>query len=81
MVRRRMIDNASCARCGATQESILHVLRDCSFTKEVWQQQVPAAELPKFFGLAMDQWSMDGLQGLHGFSNHTVTTLLFGVTY
>lgn len=38
-VRRRMTIDASCARCGAVQETIMHVLRDCSAAKDVWRQQ------------------------------------------
>ncbi|MBA0735778.1 hypothetical protein Gogos_019593 [Gossypium gossypioides] len=37
-VRRNLTDDAGCVLCGVTQESILHVLRDCHGANVVWSQ-------------------------------------------
>ncbi|CAN1141919.1 Putative ribonuclease H protein At1g65750 [Linum perenne] len=36
--RRHLSDNASCPRCAAMDESIMHVTRDCPFASEVWDK-------------------------------------------
>ncbi|CAN1726177.1 Putative ribonuclease H protein At1g65750 [Linum perenne] len=36
--RRKMTDDASCSLCHGVDETIGHVLRDCRFAKEVWNQ-------------------------------------------
>ncbi|CAN1156973.1 Putative ribonuclease H protein At1g65750 [Linum perenne] len=35
--RRHLTEDSSCPRCGATKESILHVLRDCNYAGQVWE--------------------------------------------
>ncbi|CAN1257225.1 Putative ribonuclease H protein At1g65750, partial [Linum perenne] len=34
--RRHMSQDSSCPRCGHSEESILHILRDCPFAVQVW---------------------------------------------
>ena len=33
---RHMAPSATCSRCGANDETILHCLRDCRFSKSIW---------------------------------------------
>ncbi|CAN1143560.1 Putative ribonuclease H protein At1g65750, partial [Linum perenne] len=43
---RHLTGEGKCPRCEATEESILHVLRDCAFAKQVWDQIGVSATAP-----------------------------------
>ncbi|CAI9088292.1 OLC1v1022590C1 [Oldenlandia corymbosa var. corymbosa] len=46
----------ACDRCGAAQETVLHVLRDCHDAVKVWSDFVPIAWRSRFFSLTLEDW-------------------------
>lgn len=58
-----MADMADYARCGAAQETILHVLRDCKPTAKIWKQYIQLDSLTKFFELDLESWVLTNTQG------------------
>ena len=49
LVARRLQVDACCPRCHVEEESIFHVLRDCSFSKNVWQKLGGQVNILNFF--------------------------------
>lgn len=47
-VRRNLAANGDYALCGCGNETVLHVLCDCSFAKKVWTMVIPTHLLPFF---------------------------------
>uniref|UniRef100_A0A199UBV5 Uncharacterized protein n=1 Tax=Manihot esculenta TaxID=3983 RepID=A0A199UBV5_MANES len=54
--RRGLTNNEACGLCGAHQESVLHVLRDCRMIKSVWREMVAPAKQGVFFSLSLIEW-------------------------
>ncbi|XP_058733589.1 uncharacterized protein LOC131605224 [Vicia villosa] len=48
--------SASCNLCGSVCESTLHVLRDCSFARRVWDNRIPGSIMQAFFGTNLQDW-------------------------
>lgn len=36
--RRKVTQSANCTRCGATEENLLHCIRDCAFSRQMWER-------------------------------------------
>lgn len=53
---RGISDSASCPRCNQQDESIMHVLRDCEGTLEMWEQLVDPNQWHRFASLGLLQW-------------------------
>lgn len=45
-----------CPRCHAGVETILHMLRDCSLRKILWQQLRERVDNNSFFSLGLQDW-------------------------
>lgn len=58
-----MTTDASCMRCGAAQETTIHVMWDYRFAAEVWHRLVSKEAIPSFFGSGMDNWLLENLKG------------------
>ncbi|KAH1090208.1 hypothetical protein J1N35_017465 [Gossypium stocksii] len=43
-------------------EDVLHILRDCSFTKEIWHQIIPTNQFRNFFSSSISEWLTSNLQ-------------------
>lgn len=50
------MDNTSCLLCGDIQESVLIVLRDCPFAKEVWLKFLSFESAKVLFEVELDEW-------------------------
>lgn len=50
-----MAADLSCPVCGAPMEDVLHVLRDCSATRQVWSRLFPM-ESVQFLSLSSKDW-------------------------
>lgn len=59
--RRGLTKNASCKRCGAVDESILHVLRDCFLAKHVWDEMVPLNCRNLFYSMLEGDWLVSNI--------------------
>lgn len=58
-----MIDYSGCTLSCITQETILHVLRDCLCAKEVWLKTLSSGSRDSFFATNFEEWlqlSSDG---------------------
>ncbi|KAE8687020.1 hypothetical protein F3Y22_tig00111027pilonHSYRG00770 [Hibiscus syriacus] len=61
--RRRMLTNdCSCATCGAAMESVIHVLRDCPPSRNLWLRVVPHSTYTSFFGIDLQSWITQNIQ-------------------
>lgn len=58
-----MTDNMGCVQCGAAQESISHVLRDCGFAFAVWLKLLYANQVSDFFEVSFDDWFSANFNG------------------
>ncbi|CAN1274381.1 Putative ribonuclease H protein At1g65750 [Linum perenne] len=54
--RRHLSDNTSCPRCTGTEESVLHVIRDCHFAKKVWDELAFSQSGTIRSGNRVDNW-------------------------
>ncbi|MBA0824956.1 hypothetical protein Goarm_021588, partial [Gossypium armourianum] len=55
-VRRGIGDGELCTTCGNAPENVIHVIRDCSVTKEVWYRLIPTAKRGNFFFESLQEW-------------------------
>lgn len=53
---RGITKDASCKACGAAEETLIHVLRDCYLTRKVWNQLQPLSFKDLFFSLQEGDW-------------------------
>lgn len=51
-----VLDSALCLRCQRRDESIMHILRDCDCTLELWENIVNPDQWHKFASLGLVQW-------------------------
>lgn len=59
---RQIIASATCARCGVSDESVFHCIRDCPFSKIIWHH-IGFSE-PYFFAVTdIEIWCKSGLIG------------------
>ncbi|QHO25231.1 Putative ribonuclease H protein [Arachis hypogaea] len=54
--RRHLTTDNACPRCRQHEESILHLLRDCSYARRVWQRLIPANGIHSFFNTSLHDW-------------------------
>ncbi|BFG33690.1 hypothetical protein CerSpe_199640 [Prunus speciosa] len=54
--KRHLTLDPSCLICGWLSESILHILRDCSRTKEIWKVVLPSSQGTQFFQTELKPW-------------------------
>lgn len=55
-MKRNISSSASCPRCGAAVETILHVLRDCPSSRAIWLRWLGRSRLDQFNGFALQEW-------------------------
>ncbi|CAN1250668.1 Putative ribonuclease H protein At1g65750, partial [Linum perenne] len=66
-MRRHLCNDDVCSRCRAGPEDTLHVLRDCSFAKSIWQALIPTRDHQEFFtGTFLDCSSENLLPRIEG---------------
>lgn len=53
---RRITASDTCPRCNQQPESILHILRDCEITLELWEQLVDPNVWHVFPSLSLVRW-------------------------
>lgn len=56
--RKWLTYNADCPRCNQGEESVLHVIRDCKWAREVWPCLIPAELKDEFFSMELRPWLM-----------------------
>ncbi|PKI55955.1 hypothetical protein CRG98_023687 [Punica granatum] len=57
-VRQRLTVSADCPRCNTNVESIIHILRDCSSARQMWERLIPPSLQPNFFSVSLHDWLM-----------------------
>ncbi|KAJ1441395.1 Ribonuclease H-like superfamily [Sesbania bispinosa] len=58
-----LFDTALCPVCQQSEETTLHVLRDCAATKEVWRSLGVDPDSASFFSVRVNDWFMQNLTG------------------
>ncbi|CAN1786910.1 Putative ribonuclease H protein At1g65750 [Linum perenne] len=70
-VRRHLSSDASCSFCHASEETTIHILRDCTFARESWENLGEFDNSGSHWQGDLDSWIRQGLLLANG--------LLFGV--
>ncbi|KAE8693912.1 hypothetical protein F3Y22_tig00110788pilonHSYRG00090 [Hibiscus syriacus] len=60
--RRMLTNDCSCATCGAALESVIHVLRDCPHSRNLWLRVVPHSTYASFFDIELQSWITQNIQ-------------------
>lgn len=60
--RRRMTADASCPRCGAVQETVVHALRECPDSIATWRQWAPPRVLNRWRDSTLQNWIEQNLK-------------------
>lgn len=58
-----MIDNSGCVLCRGTQETVLHVLRDCNIAREDWMKLLSSDTVNIYFVAGLEDWLHASLDG------------------
>ncbi|KAJ8763628.1 hypothetical protein K2173_003100 [Erythroxylum novogranatense] len=53
---RHLASDPNCARCGASIESALHVLKDCLHAHQIWEKGHTSKFIPDFYHLNLLDW-------------------------
>ena len=62
LMRRHLVSNGYCDRCGLDLESTLHVLRDCPMTQRIWNHFVPRSFQADFYSKPLKEWIISNIQ-------------------
>ena len=62
LLGRRLANDAQCQMCNNGRESIMHILRDCSFAKVFWDNTVSVSNIQNFFSLDLCDWLTRNLE-------------------
>ncbi|WJX61000.1 hypothetical protein P8452_46145 [Trifolium repens] len=55
----------TCPACGNGDETIIHVLRDCSYATQVWIKLLASIHITNFFSLTCREWIFDNMEKAH----------------
>lgn len=58
---RKLTENANCGICDGVEESVLHILRDCSAARRIWLRLLNLNQWTVFKGLEDQQWLRQNL--------------------
>ncbi|MBA0570855.1 hypothetical protein Golob_004461, partial [Gossypium lobatum] len=61
-VRRGIGQEESCHLCGYNTEDALHVLKDCPFANDIWNQVIPSNQHKWFFNGNLSEWLLCNLR-------------------
>lgn len=61
-VTRKMATDPSCQRCGHPEEALLHIFRDCTIVRHIWQTVGGTANYPSFFTNNLTTWLQKNLK-------------------
>ncbi|EOY24339.1 RNA-directed DNA polymerase (Reverse transcriptase), Polynucleotidyl transferase, Ribonuclease H fold-like protein [Theobroma cacao] len=78
--RRNMSSSATCALCSVSDESVLHLLRDCPHSKEVWLKLGSRMGYGNFFDLLLSDWLLTNLKNYNVCVDGIPWVILFGFT-
>ncbi|RYQ83778.1 hypothetical protein Ahy_B10g102615 [Arachis hypogaea] len=59
--RRHLTNDDSCPRCHHHDETVIHVLRDCSYAQCIWKYLLPPNFVNSFFNTDLKDWLMQNL--------------------
>lgn len=59
--RRKLSSSPCCHCCSAKKEDVIHALRDCLDSKEVWLKFIPPGLHHSFFSLGLQEWLLTNL--------------------
>ena len=55
-VKRGLATDPNCRLCIHEEEDSLHILRDCSFARDIWRNLIPTAARDTFYSLPLQTW-------------------------
>ncbi|GAU39340.1 hypothetical protein TSUD_60910 [Trifolium subterraneum] len=55
----------TCPICGNADETIIHVLRDCSYANQLWIELAASNHITNFFSLSCMEWIFDNMEKAH----------------
>lgn len=59
--------------CNQHEETIIHMMRDCLKSREVWQSFIPVWKHQSFIGAHLQQWIKSNVEDDHGIGTSTNT--------
>ncbi|XVF12326.1 hypothetical protein REPUB_Repub08aG0106800 [Reevesia pubescens] len=59
---RHIVNSSLCPRCHGAAEDLLHLLRDCSFSKRIWSRWFHGVHLDHFCSLSLKDWILYNLR-------------------
>ncbi|KAK4257313.1 hypothetical protein QN277_006916 [Acacia crassicarpa] len=71
--------SALCSYCNSQVESLIHILRDCSFARNMWVSLVNPCAYSSFFSAQLRDWFHLNLKNEIGQTDHFSWDLVFGV--
>ncbi|CAL0306044.1 unnamed protein product [Lupinus luteus] len=74
----KMAPNSCCPRCGL-EESILHSLRDCVFSRYVWMALSHSVSSSSFFNCSLEEWISSNLLNSSLAVGNVHWSLIFGI--
>lgn len=79
-VKRKLAIDPSCPICGFHFEDLMHILRDCGATKNVWSQVITGNLSTRFFSLNLHDWIISNVQDMSRvIEGGTMWACLFGI--
>lgn len=61
-VFRKLATDPTCKRCGAHEEDLIHLLRDCPHSKAIWDSVGSVAAYPSFYSSDLVSWLCKNLK-------------------
>jgi len=59
---RGLVEDPRCKGCLDGEETAMHLLRDCKFAKEIWEQLIPTGSHALFYTLPLRTWIKTNIQ-------------------
>ncbi|XP_050229329.1 uncharacterized protein LOC126678474 [Mercurialis annua] len=78
--RRHLTEEGMCPRCKIEDESICHLLRDCCFSKLIWNRVLAPTKITSFFSMNFETWLEANLKGSFNGNGHDDWVCYFGIT-
>ena len=62
-MRRHLSHTSLCPRCHEHNETVLHILRDCSESRAIWANLLSSADYQRFCHVPEMKWFKDNIDG------------------
>ncbi|KAK4284609.1 hypothetical protein QN277_001415 [Acacia crassicarpa] len=69
-----------CGHCGTEVESLLHILRDCSYARKLWLKLIKPSCYARFFSCSLEDWLLLNLKDKGVIGDSSYWCIVFGVS-